>query len=121
MKNLLDTLCFVAILLLVSGLLVEAMLLASMADTPPIVEPGDEIVVLSGQTIVLDGRPCQENRQGFISFTSPEGTQSWHKSSSWFFPTHRLISIIYSDGNTEWVKDSLVVIPTAELQLCPSQ
>ncbi|KKT36438.1 MAG: hypothetical protein UW35_C0029G0008 [Candidatus Collierbacteria bacterium GW2011_GWF2_44_15] len=116
-----NPLIVIAFFALMIALLFGILFPVSLLDAPTNIEPGDGIVVLSGQTILADGQPCQENRAGFVSLTSPEGKQSWYKLPTWFFPTHRMISVIYTDGTIEWVRDSLVVIPSAEYQLCPSR
>ena len=48
-----------------------------LSEAPKTIQPGDQITVLSGNTVILDGKPCQENKAGFVSLTSPEGKQQW--------------------------------------------
>ncbi len=100
-------------------ILLMILLPLDLSEAPKTIQPGDKITVLSGNTVILDGKPCQENKAGFVSLTSPEGKQQWHKLPRWFFPSYKLISVIYPDGTIEWVKESLVVKPSQELLLCP--
>jgi len=118
-----DNLLFAGVIFLAISVAVWFLLMMGFSKPPADIQPGDEIVVLSGITVLNeDGQPCQLNWAGFVSPTSPEGTQSWYKPSSWIFPTHQTISVIFSvDETTKWVASNLVVKPSPELLLCPSQ
>lgn len=86
--------------------------LITNTSTPSKLSPGDRVAVLSGKTLIQNNQPCQENKLGFIAFSGPDNKYNWFKASTWFFPTYRLIAVIYNDGKTEWVNEnSIAKIP----------
>ncbi|HCQ31755.1 TPA: hypothetical protein DIU27_05280 [Candidatus Collierbacteria bacterium] len=89
---------------------------------PAILKPGDEIAVMTGKTVILDGQPCAENNHGYVSPTGPEGTLGWYKPERLIFPLFDKISVIYADGKTEWVTSKYIVKLPADHDrfLCPA-
>ncbi|EKD79809.1 MAG: hypothetical protein ACD_40C00291G0006 [uncultured bacterium] len=84
-------------------------------------KPGDSVLILTGQTIIQDGKPCQENKAGFISPTSKTGRNKWYAPDHLLWPTKQLISIIFTDGTIKWQYKEVVVKSPADaaLLLCP--
>ncbi len=97
-------------------------LLGKFSTEPTDLKPGDPVYLLSGQTVIQAGRPCQENQAGFISPTSKEASRIWYKAERLFWPTNRLVSVILSDGSIGWYLDFAVVKSPADpaLLLCPA-
>lgn len=104
--------------IIVGIVLLLIILLPMELSSTPDIKPGEEIAVLSGKTILIDGKPCQENTRGWVAFSGPEGELAWHKLPRLLWPTYRLISVIYHDGSVEWVPQDYIVRPDLDLDLC---
>lgn len=93
------------------------------ASTPVYrMSPGDPVVVLTGQTVIYHGTPCQIGNPGFISPTDPENKLRWSRAERFFFPLHAEVAVIYSDSHTvEWAKTANIVkLPADPSELiCP--
>jgi len=90
---------------------------------PDNLKPGDEIAVMTGKTVMLNGLPCAENSHGFVSPTSPEGTLGWYKPERLVFPLFDKISVIFTaSGKIDWVTSRYIVKLPADHDrfLCPS-
>jgi len=100
-----------AILVIITAIVIVfgILLPVELSDAPRDLKPGDEIFVLTGQTVLEDGKVCQQYYHAQISPTSPENKQTWHRLSTLLFPTHRMLSVIFDTGKIQWINDSLVV------------
>lgn len=91
-------------------------------SAPSNLAPGDQVVLLTGQTVIQDGKPCQQSIPGFISPTGPDNENNWHKAERILFPFDEIVSFINEEGVISWEKESLIVkIPADdEILLCPT-
>lgn len=89
---------------------------------PTDLKPGNAIFVLTGNTVIQEGKPCQENKAGFISPTSPNGSNNWALPERLFWPTSQDYSVILMDGTIKWQNEYIVVKSPADpkLLLCPT-
>lgn len=100
---------------------VSLILLSNLSDKPENLKPGDPVAILTGQTIMVEGQPCQENTLGFVSPTGPNKEKYWHKANRFILPFQRLVSVINMEGIVSWQVDYHVVkLPATPDQLiCP--
>lgn len=91
-------------------------------SAPTDLAPGDQVVLLTGQTVIQDGKPCQQSIPGFISPTGPDNENSWHKAERILFPLDEIVSFINEEGAISWEKENLIVKTPAdeEILLCPA-